>query len=596
VVVVEYLLVGLAGYALLCFLGWPLWTVVVPENCPVSLALGAPVVGLALLQTFAWYWLDNSGHGWSTGFPILLGLNAVAFIVCMIRRRPKIIFDRRCAITVVLFVGLVAATCALFTSNYQVVATHGDAITAGSLGNNDIAAYAITTKFVHDDPLSSSGPISRWDLGAFTRKDVFGVFPVVDSTATVTGVGDWQALLPVVLTMVLLSALAVRDLANRLFPGSRMRATIVAVIASAGYLFALIQGHYFISQLMAMPIAVGLAVIYLGAVDQTTRANFFRLIALVALFDIVLAFTYAHMLFLSQPIIGGAVLLAIVGKGWAAKARRVVTVAALGMVATAVVIPQRFWIALHTLADLVSDKKSGFPLNGFTPLQVLGLQKTLTAPSHGQLLLQGAVVLLVVALAAAVLWRTDRRGAAFCVAAPALILGSYYVIFFSRGRSYTQWKWISFFQPLYMGTVILVVCAALAVLLQRVNVRTTLRLVGGGLAGVIVLYVVLHDTRQLTARRDFWTKVPPQLAAIHDSPRLAKIDTLNVKLAPYWESMWGTYFLEPRTVYLRSKTYYPKSGPVATWTLEPAADPDPANEVAQPLNPAYKIVRAAPGG
>jgi hypothetical protein len=342
---------------------------------------------------------------------------------------------------------------------------------------------------------------------------------------------------------------------------------------------------------MAMPIAVGIAVLYLGAVDQTTPDRFFRLVALVALFDIVLAFTYAHMLFLIQPVIGGAVLLAIVGKGWVANARRVFAVAALGMAATAVLIPQRFYIALHTLADLVSDKQSGFPLNGFTPLQVLGFQKTLTAPSNGQLLFQGAVVLVAVAVAGGVLWRTSRRAAAFCVAAPALILGSYDIIFFSRGRSYTQWKWISFFQPLYMATVILVLCAALVVVLRRVNVGTTLRLAGGGLAGLVLLYVVLHDTRQLTARRDFWSKVPPQLAAVEDSSRLSGVRTVNVELPPYWESMWATYFLQPRTVHLQSKTYYPRSKPVAPWTLEAASAPDPAGDVVQPLDSGYKIVR-----
>ena len=77
-IVIEYLLVGLAGYLLLVYLGWPLWTVLAPSGCPLSLWFGAPVVGLAVLQVFSWYWLDHAGTGMATGLPVLIGLNAVA--------------------------------------------------------------------------------------------------------------------------------------------------------------------------------------------------------------------------------------------------------------------------------------------------------------------------------------------------------------------------------------------------------------------------------------------------------------------------------------------------------------------------------------
>ena len=92
------------------------------------------------------------------------------------------------------------------------------------------------------------------------------------------------------------------------------------MIASASWLFAYIQGQYFISQILAMPIAVGLGCLYYGAAEQTTKGAFFRTIAVVGLLDIVLAFTYPHMLFLAQPVIVGAVLIANIGKGWAPRA------------------------------------------------------------------------------------------------------------------------------------------------------------------------------------------------------------------------------------------------------------------------------------
>jgi hypothetical protein len=592
-VVIEYVLVGLAGYLLLLYLGWPLWTLLAPSECPLTFWFGGAVTGLAVLQIFSWYWLDHAGSGMSTGLPVLLGLNAVAAIACLVWRRPKLRFDRAFAITAVLLIGVLAASCAIFVANFQVVATEGDHIQAASLGNNDIASYALAAQFVHDNDFHTSGRIAGENFGEFTRKDVTGVFPFVDATATISGVGDWQALLPLVLVAILLGVLALRDLANDLFKESRLRAAAVAVIASASYLYAYIQGQYFLSQILAMPLAVGLGCLYYRASEQTTKDAFFRSIAIVGLLDIVFAFTYPHMLFLAQPVLVGAVLLATVGKGWLPRATRVVVVAGGGFLVTAVVIPERFVIAVQNFFDILNNTTSGFVLYGFTPLQILGFQKTLTAPSDADLYRQGAIVLFVVAVAVAVLWRSERRAALYCIATVGLVLFTYDVIFRMRGPSYTQWKWISFFQPLYTAMTFLVVCAALAVVLRKVKVGTTLRLVGGGLAGVVVLYVVMHDTRYLTQRDKYWGRVPTQLSALSGDRDLAGIKQLNVKLPPYWEEMWGAYFVSPRTVYLRSATYFPGAPARAAWTLVPAAAQDAPGDVVRKLNADYKLIKKA---
>ena len=68
---------------------------------------------------------------------------------------------------------------------------------------------------------------------------------------------------------------------------------------------------------------------------------------------------------------------------------------------------------------------------------------------------------------------------------------------------------------------------------------------------------------------------------------------MNVDLPPYWETMWGTYFLSPRTVYLQKAVLLPEGPSPAVWTLEPTATPDPPGEVVQQLNPEYKLVKKA---
>ena len=87
-----------------------------------------------------------------------------------------------------------------------------------------------------------------------------------------------------------------------------------------------------------------------------------------------------------------------------------------------------------------------------------------------------------------------------------LVLGSYGLVYLVRGQSYTQWKWISFFQPLYAALVVLVVCAAAATLLRRAHVNATLRLVAGLVAGAVLMVVVVRDTRVLTKTDTFLTR------------------------------------------------------------------------------------------
>ena len=564
-------------------------------RCRISTSLGAPLVGLAVLQIFSWYWLDKGGSDWSTGLPILLGLNAVATVVCLVWRRSVLKFDRSVAFSALALVALIAATSVLFISNFQDVATKGDHIEAASMKNPDIVVYAVISRFVHDHNLSQTGPIAGYSLGTFAHADVFGVFPFVDATATITGVGDWQALLPVIFVAMLLGVLALRDLANSLFPKSRTRAALVALVASAGFLYAFIQGYSFISQLLAMPIAVALGIMYFGTLEPNTKGSFFRSIAIVGLLDIILAFTYPHMLFLAQPVLVGAALIATFGPGWAVRARRLVVTAVAGAAVAAVVIPDRFSIAYSNVSTRANDTTSGFALPAFTPLQLLGFQRKLTVPPpQTTLLIQAAIVLAVVAGALVVLWRDQRRAAIFCVATVVLILASYGLVYIVRGRSYTQWKWISFFQPLYMALVILVVCAAAATLLRRVRIDATIRLVAGVVAGSVLMYFVVDDTRALTRHNSNWETVSTGLSTIEGNPALKGIDAVNVDLPPFWETMWAVYFLTPRTVFLLNTSEYATAPPRATWTLEPNSKPDPPGAIVRRLNSDYKLVRNAP--
>ena len=206
-------------------------------------------------------------------------------------------------------------------------------------------------------------------------------------------------------------------------------------------------------------------------------------------------------------------------------------------------------------------------------------------------------MLVVVGGALAVLWgRKQRPGGLLCATTVVLVLFSYGLIYLMKGKSYTQFKWISFFQPLYTAVAFLIVCAAAVTLLERIRVGPQIRVVAGAVAGIALLVVILNNTRELTKPDPHWLHVPPNLAALENNKGLANIHALNVELPPYWDSMWATYFLGSRELYMRSISYYPVTKARATWTLEPTATPDRPTDIVRQLNPDYKIVRKAPAG
>jgi hypothetical protein len=87
-----------------------------------------------------------------------------------------------------------------------------------------------------------------------------------------------------------------------------------------------------------------------------------------------------------------------------------------------------------------------------------------------------------------------------------------------------------------------------------------------------------------------------QLADLGTNLSLGRLKELNIDLSPYWESMWASYFLRDKTVYLLQPTYYPSSVPKAEWTLERVdSGPLPVGQPSVPVNERYRLVQQPPG-
>ena len=226
--------VALALYAALALIGAPIWLLVRSAPPPVSDALGCPVIGLACLQVFAWYWLRFGTGGLVGGLPILGACALVALLgIGWSRRRsfraPTL---ARCASTV----GLLVAVSAVFVGEFRVPLKIGH-LTSASIYNADIGYYVTVARALVSHGYSWSGNIAGVDLGAIATNGHGigpGVYATLGAAAAGTGLGTWQAALPLALVGVALGALAVRDTVRLLLPGSLVAAPVIALLATHG--------------------------------------------------------------------------------------------------------------------------------------------------------------------------------------------------------------------------------------------------------------------------------------------------------------------------------------------------------------------------
>ena len=277
-----------------------------------------------------------------------------------------------------------------------------------------------------------------------------------------TGLAPWQAALPLLLVVVVLGALAVRDAARLLLPGSLVAAPTIALLVTLASLFGYVTTNYFLAQLLVMPLVLGeLLVLHWIAGQSGWRDRLGGLVLLLAIVVVALL-SYSPLPFLMQPVILAAVCIGELGRGWLRQSA-IVVVATVGAFAAAfVLVPAPIWQSVKFVRVASSGAKRGWPLGLMTPSDMLGLRQVVRTPRPivGMFVFQGLIVGIVVLAAVSALWHERRRAAIFQAGVAFIVLGSYAAVYAARGYSYEQWKWISFFQPTFMTAVFSLVVAA----------------------------------------------------------------------------------------------------------------------------------------
>ncbi len=555
---VHFLTMTSAIYAAVFVIGWWVRDAIGVRRIQ-RLDLPSGLFGLAALQVVAWYWATVVDRGlaelWPWFVAISIGL-AIAQFVMRNREVGGLSPPARPAwpaIGTSLATGLGSLT--LFTMHADELLARG--ILSIAADNNDVANYAVLAEFVDQYGASAPGWIAGTDIGAVSRYEVHGAVSYVSFAHWVVGGPYFEVMLAILAVASILFSQTCARLLRSTTSLSSPVLVLVALLPQSAYLFMYSARLYFLSQILGMLFAVAFAAIMFARRDSPRS---WRDLVVGASLFAVLLLTYPQMAILTIPVV-----LAVVALHNRLDVRSTVReglFVALCLGLAAVSIPTRTIAVVDRVLSLATIN-AGWVLDGVLPWQIAGFQRSVS-DTVSPLAIGASAALLVASLVAC---RRLARDSDERWTLPAgwlwlVVLGSYAAYYFSRGGpSYQQWKLISFFQPLVIIGVFAPIAQVLSTRWREAR--------GAAASAAFALLVILNMNAEKTTYINNVTNnyVSDTLGNLGAHPALANIDAVNVKLFPFWETMWAASALEPRRVHLLSQSYWDLSPPEAEWTL-----------------------------
>jgi hypothetical protein len=560
-----------------------------------AITVPTPLLGIGVVVVVGWYWYSPFGGV----RPLAIGLMAIGAVVGtvdLIRRwsgwraawaAATARLGLAVAVSVGVFLVLLVAWGSLFSGPSMVNAVGGNA---------DMANYAMIGQHVADEGPDVAGPVVGNDIGARAQSSFdFGSLAVVAATA-VGPFGDvYRYQMPLSAVVVGIIAYVIAGLLGRLAPDRRGLTWLGGVAAICPILFAYLWSYYFLNELLAIALVLAACVaIVHGAARPTTRSRLAHGAAAAITLAPLLA-SYPHMA-LAGPLVLVPALFFSGGVARLGPRLGRLALQGIGVLAVAMLLlPTLAWRLPDALRDL-SNVDAGWPLPGFLPSEILGFVST-TDPRHDSVVeWVPSIVILAVVLGAAV-WLVRARHAPalgrFAIVLFPLALASYWYAYQSAGGpSYRQWKWITFFTPLLVGTAVVVVMVSVAVLVRRLTERPERFALAACVAYCVVASVNSGTVGFAIGSTGPGLEVTNDLTTLGTNPGLAGIEELNVAVNPFWETVWVSYFLRDRTALrLQGSSAFVESAPAPGWTLQHRGAPtDGALEV-RPVNATFELVR-----
>jgi hypothetical protein len=562
-------------------------------------AVATPLFGLFVVTTGSWYVLED-GHVVSK-LPVVLAsvaaITSVLVVVVRARmhrpllRRPQRLEALRNLSTAAAVLGLNLVV-SLFTLGVMYTTRQRTAL---SLFNADPASYALHAQSMLDSGFRRSGLIVGYNMGTTAKSLGYGADALVASAAAVLRTDVVHVLQ---LTMLIANFLGIYGLVRLLNGRLGVSRPLAILAAQAGYgvfFVEYLQGNFFLSQMLAMALLPAFLALLLDAMaSKSIRGLLSTAIAMGTLTAAGIAI-YPQMVFLTAAIfVPAAAFFGNLG-GLLRRTLRGTTALVSGFglgVALTPALSRIGWNLVKTLGTA----KAGWPFAGLLVTDMLGFQ-TATPPQHEiphhspVSWALSVAILLVVAATMLSSWRRPalRDRTTFVALALATILIAYGFVYLYEGFSYQQWKWITYFIPLFVALLMAQVLTTLSLVDTPVIKGPAAANALGGAYLLVVTALATTASFPVGAAPSSYYSVNSDMAALAKSPHLRSVTSVNINTNTQWDTMWLAYFLRNKQVFPLSYSYLPIQKPGSDWTVERNDSPASAGQVI-PLNATYRLV------
>jgi hypothetical protein len=514
-----------------------------------------PLVGLAFVQVLSW----NVSSLFDSGLRQPMKLGLVGLGLFLVLGFCGLLADwkdcRRSFLQAWASVPLISIFGSLAISILQWRHSLGSGYLTAASGNGDVASYALVTDHLWSHGFSSVGRLLGTDLGLAGKTDVNGAFSFLAFSRSLLPGTPNQMMLPALVAAMSCLAWSLVSLLQITTSLDRRLIQFVSLIPQTVFMMFYIAGNYFLSQILGTAFIISMVSVSIA--PGTSESSFWILTrrnSSLLFLSAGMLLSYPHMLFISLPLL---LCLSIAPRPKLSSILHPVTI--FGMISLSIfLIPGRFSVALERLRSLAGNTVSGWPLPGTVPTQWMGLQTSETS-SASNLEVGLSLLFLTMVLIGGV---KNFRSHEFRLPILRLLLFvvcTYAYVYFVSGESYRQWKWITFFQPLFVVASV----AALTILLLKKTGHYFLSAATVACVGLCCMNIASSTNygRQLST-----LGVSAGLAKINQDPNIRGLSAINIKAGPFLSSMWPAALVDKRTSIL-DPSYYTSSEALQAPTL-----------------------------
>ena len=587
----------------------------------------SPIVGYCLLTFAGWYFYEFNFKGTDAYYYWVL-LIATILLTAAIAKiwKQKLwreLFSRELVIPAL--IGLIIFFMIAIPSLLQ------KEMTTMSLGNNDIAAYALSSEAVKELPRTDVSTVSYFP----THVETLGGFIDTAFFCSVAKLEPHQVQMMSLYLFFIVSVFLTYILGREVFKYTTFGSNSIMLLYGLNSILVYIIYQGFENQIIAVPLMLFIMLINVLIVKAENVKSAAAYLPLLVLSLWALSLTYSHMIVIIYALLLAYVLVSCVGLRRTSPLARWGALNCLALLVISCLSPHRLQMVVSNTLTM-SDANAGWFMPWTTPQKLFGIASFLIPdgvnlqPNQIAILQNFAALTVIISVLLTVmivagfvrLYSSNRESFFFSIMTfTSLVAGAFILSIWNIPKTgqgfggYNQFKLMSFFLPLLLLSSF--------ALLGNIEPHMPVSNVRSGLLGIVksgpeylnikkgslyfVVLVALVITNGLSLGVSLYAVnkhisiAPVDAISLQGIRNNEEIGSINIPSdgGIYWNIMWEAYSMFPKKLFFEQPTYYPSTPLNGEWWLVRndflvISYLDDPNTII-PINSRYSLRRASSG-